>query len=99
MLANGLADEESRTVHLGLGRGEICALKLARARADGASDSVPVLFDEIFRYAETQDGRDPVWGYLGPRHRKSLGLGLSLAIVKALRVEDVFRRGTHFVVC
>jgi hypothetical protein len=67
------------------------SVELSAMKAAGAIKDVASYFEEIFRYAKTQDGTDPCWGFSDRRGGRALlsalkALAISL-LPKALRPE------------
>lgn len=61
MLANARLDRASTKVVLDFQVAVVC--NLAKMKEDKAIPSVMSLFEDIFRYAESQDSTDPTWGF------------------------------------
>jgi hypothetical protein len=99
LLMNTRYDEERRAAQLQLT--DVVALDLARAKADGAISSVAVLLQGLFRYAESQDGRDPAWGYAGRQVGRNVTEGLTHAVLSALPADlgVLWKKGRHFRTC
>ena len=80
--------------------GPAIAADLIKMRADGTIDSVDSLFEKICRYAETQDGTDPTWGfsvYAGKGVAKSAFKSMLISLMPKGVQEDT-KHAFHFAV-
>jgi hypothetical protein len=75
-------------------------LKLNQLKEDKLIESVPVLFEKIFSYAEKQDGTDPTWGF-SDRMGLEVGRGWFEDLVCSLlprQTGQLWKRGRHYAV-
>lgn len=54
---------------------------LDKMKLDGAIDSVPRFFEDIFRYAKSCSGEDPAWGFSDKLASKSIRSALMLLVL------------------
>jgi hypothetical protein len=99
LLLNARFDDTERAVELQLT--DIPAFRLAQAKADGAIFSVASLPQDLFRYAETQSGTDPAWGFFGRESKRNIGEALVEVVLSLLRVDlrPLWKRGRHYSIC
>jgi hypothetical protein len=81
VLTNARLDEERGGAFLDFS--SAIAINLDDAKRIGAIDTVEMFFEKIFRYAETQSGDDPTWGFSDQAGLRAAGSAL-IALVLSL---------------
>lgn len=98
ILGNAVYQPEATTARIDFG--SAIAVDLDKAHEDGAFVTVEHLFEDIIRYAENQDGTDPMWGLSDRMGRNIAGSALKALFIQispeALRSEA--RKAFHFYV-
>jgi len=73
---------------------------LVKMKSDAAIDSVDSFFEQIFQYAEVQDGTDPTWGFSDSRGKSLVPSALKSLLIsllpEGLRADT--KKAFHFVV-
>lgn len=82
VLANSHYDSELDDVYLDF-KSAIC-ISFERLKHDGALPDVGILFEEIFRYAETCNAVDPTWGFSDHAAQNLMGNALKSLVVSVL---------------
>lgn len=76
------------------------AADLIKMKADGAILSVDSFFETIFKYAESQDGKDPTWGFSDQAGKAVAGSALRSLLISLLPkgLQEDAKKAFHFAV-
>jgi hypothetical protein len=98
ILVNARYDVEAKQARLDFATS--LAMNLETAVADGAIRSVETWFEAIFRFAETEQGKDPAARFASQEGLQRSGRGLVASILSLLpgRAGDELQALPHFVV-
>jgi hypothetical protein len=75
-------------------------LRLDQLKEDKVITSAPILFEQIFDYAERQSGDDPTWGFsdsMGLREGRSWFIELVMSLLP-LKAGELWKKGRHYAV-
>jgi len=75
-------------------------LRIDQLKKDKVIESAPILFEEIFRYAEGQRGGDPTWGFsdeMGFKEGRSWFIDLLVSWLP-LKTGELWKKGRHYAV-
>ena len=75
-------------------------INLDKAKAEKAIVNVEQFFEDVFRYAETQSGDDPTWGFSDRMGKRVAGSALKSLVLAILpkSIEEDARKAFHFYV-
>ncbi len=97
ILANAKFDREQDTAYLDLS--SALSINFEQLQRDGALQSVGMLFESIFSYAESCDGTDPAWGFSDKMGGNLIASSIKNLVVSVLpsAVQPNAKGAFHFV--
>lgn len=98
MTEDGFEEERLRAVYLDFSTA--ISLNLERMLADKAITTVPMFFEDIFKFADGFDGTDPTWSFSDSTGAKLAGSALKQVILNLLPkgVRENASKAFHFAV-